>query len=375
MADCDFPLIRELQKQGHDVTYLIWLSPHSLKSTLVNIEKQITENSILPANEYKEFLEYADCIDLSKCYVANCPAFHQYSWKYISMTLKIMSFIKRGHFDVIHSDIFPSLTQLPLYFTDRNKWFLTIHDPFPHSGESGKLKAIQRKIGMSLVKRFFLLNAQQLKPFCDYYRVDPKNVRINKLGVYSIMQKYTCKNTNPTYDYALFFGRISPYKGVDDLCKAVSIANNTNSKVKLHIAGSGSFNFDINQYTLDGNITIENKFIDIKRLAELIYNSKFVVCPYKDATQSGVIMTCYALNKPVIVTNVGGLAEMVDDQQSGIVVPPKDILALAEAISSLYSDYDKLHKMETFIKDEYVNGQRSWTAIAKKYVEFYESIL
>jgi glycosyltransferase involved in cell wall biosynthesis len=375
MADCDFPLIRELQNQGHDVTYLIWLSPHSLKSTLVNIDEQKPENSILPASEYKEFLEYADCIDLSKCYVANCPAFHQYSWKYIIMTFKIISFIKRGHFDVIHSDIFPSLTQFPLYLTEHDKWFLTVHDPFPHSGESGKLKSIQRKIGMCLVKRFFLLNNLQLEKFCEYYKVNEENVRINKLGIYSIMQKYSCKNTEPTCDYALFFGRISPYKGVDDLCKAVSIANESGSKVKLHIAGSGSFNFEISQYTQDGNITIENAFIDIRRLAELIYNSKFVVCPYKDATQSGVIMTCYALNKPVIVTNVGGLAEMVDDQQSGIVVPPRDVQALSRAITSLYSDNDKLHKMERFIQDEYINGPRSWKAIAEKYVDFYTSIL
>ena len=55
-------------------------------------------------------------------------------------------------------------------------------------------------------------------------------------------------------------------------------------------------------------------------LSALIQESSFVVCPYKDATQSGVVMSAYALKKPVIATRVGGLVEMVEDKKTGLLV-------------------------------------------------------
>ena len=70
-ADCDFPLIRAFQQKGIDITYLILLPCFSLRSTLVDIKKQIPKTGIFLASEYTEFREYENYMDMSKVYVSN----------------------------------------------------------------------------------------------------------------------------------------------------------------------------------------------------------------------------------------------------------------------------------------------------------------
>ena len=90
--------------------------------------------------------------------------------------------------------------------------------------------------------------------------------------------------------------------------------------------------------------------------------------PYKSATQSGVIQISYHFDTPVIVTNVGGLSEMVIEGKSGNIVPPEDPFALAETISFNLKN-DNYHKMVDFIS-EYKNNF-SWD----KFIEGIESLV
>lgn len=106
----------------------------------------------------------------------------------------------------------------------------------------------------------------------------------------------------------------------------------------------------------------------------LIKKAQFVVCPYIDATQSGVIMSSFALNKPVIATHTGGLPEMVIDKRYGLIIPPKDEIALANAISTLWNDKSLLSALATNIENDYKRGRNSWLSIAKDINNIYEYI-
>ena len=86
-------------------------------------------------------------------------------------------------------------------------------------------------------------------------------------------------------------------------------------------------------------------------------------------------MTSFSLHKPVVATNVGGLGEMIEDGKNGLLVTPKDSDALASAIISLLEDRERLKSMSRYICEEYEQGNRSWSAIADKYIGFYKKIL
>ena len=116
---------------------------------------------------------------------------------------------------------------------------------------------------------------------------------------------------------------------------------------------------------------MENRFIFVDELVSLISNSQFVVCPYKDATQSGVVSSCFAFVKPVVATNVGGLGESIIDDVTGKLVNRNDPSELAEAIIQLYLSPDKIKEYSQNIKKIFWKGDREWSAIVNKYLLIY----
>ena len=99
-----------------------------------------------------------------------------------------------------------------------------------------------------------------------------------------------------------------------------------------------------------------------------------VVCPYVDATQSGVIMSAFSLKKPVIATAVGAIPEMLTDHVHGLLVPPRESSSLANAIETLLESPDIIEEMKTNIIHDYSEGIRSWKYIAHEYADIYNEI-
>ena len=148
----------------------------------------------------------------------------------------------------------------------------------------------------------------------------------------------------------------------------------TQENLKVIIAGKGDFYFDKTRYEANPKFMFINRFISNKELASLISNSIAVVCPYIDATQSGVVMSAYALNKPVIATNVGALPEMVDDGRTGFLVPPRDSKALADAIRKMLEP-ETAQQMSKHIMEDYSSGKNSWKEIANEVEKIYDDII
>lgn len=373
-ADCDFPLVKALQDVGHDVTYIIKLAPYSLKSTLFNIKDQIPENTIFPAVRYPELKIYESYMDMSKVYIANQIVMQDSSLQSLRMTLKVVRFIKKGQFDVVHTDSMLGMWNLILYKLFGKKMVLTVHDPFPHTGEITARKMFNYKMAMKMVCHFVLLNDKQKEQFCKSYHVRPEQVLINRLGVYDNISTFVRPQESVTSHNVLFFGRISPYKGIEYLCQAMLKVKEQVPDATLTIAGGGKMYFDIAPYQKQDWVKVINRYVGMEELAGLLQHCALSVCPYTDATQSGVIMTSYSLCKPVVATNVGGLGEMVDNQKTGLLVPPKDVDTLAHAIIALLNDDAKREEMANNIQNDYFTGDKAWSVIAKKYIEFYKFI-
>jgi glycosyltransferase involved in cell wall biosynthesis len=201
-----------------------------------------------------------------------------------------------------------------------------------------------------------------------------QNIFLSSLSVYEYLNRYkkTVSKNEPDNRFTfLFFGRISPYKGIDLLLEAFIKIKNQLDKVNLIIAGNGKYWFDISKYKQQKDIEIINRYISNDELVSLIQQSDIVVCPYKDATQSGVIMSAFALNKPVIATRTGGLPEMVADKKTGYLIEANSIDALCNSMLYIATHSNELDIMSENIKKENATGSKNWTAICEKLFENY----
>lgn len=367
-ADCDFPLVKTLMEKGHDVTYLIELSPGSCHRTLFDIENIIPENDIIPASRYNELAVYKDYLDLNRVFIVNRSK--KGRLRSIWMTLKVAAFVNRGNFEVRHTDMLLREYLWLLYFLCK-PWIITVHDPFLHSEEVSKKNNIFRKLCFAFGKRFVILNKNQHDCFCKTYNIKPSDVLINSLGVYDNIHAFIKNDWEVKNNNVLFFGRITPYKGVEYLCEAMTKVHSVIPDATLTIAGGGGFYFDISAYDKLPFVQIKNYYISMEELARLVFECSIVVCPYKEATQSGVVMTSFSMCKPVIATDVGGLGEMVEHEKCGLVVASCDSDALADAIILMLSNKEKMERMASIIKEKYFLGEKSWSSIVDKYVEFY----
>lgn len=369
-ADCDFPLVKALMEKGHDVTYLIELSPDSCHRTLFDIENCLPVDDIIPASNYKELSVYNCYMNLDKVFIMNRGGKGNIYLRAILNTLKVARFIRKGQFDVLHTDMLFVVFQ-PILYLLCSPWIITKHDPFPHSEEASRKTNFYRKLSFRFCKKFVVLNKNQHSLFCETYKIKPENVLVNRLGVYDNIHAFVKKEWSIRDNNVLFFGRITPYKGIEFLCEAMKKVHAVIPDATLTIAGGGHFYFDISEYQQLQYFEIMNRYITMEELACLVFESTITVCPYKEATQSGVIMTSFSMCKPVVATNVGGLGEMVEHGKCGLVVEPSDSEALADAIIQILSDKEKLEHMRFNIEKEYLSGEKSWGAIADKYIEFY----
>lgn len=371
-ADCDFPLVREFQRRGHEVFYFIDLPPYFLRSTIIDIKHQIQTNEIFLASKYKEFEVYRDYMSLENVYVINRTQKSALHPRNIALYLKFIKIVNKINPDIIN--VVGGINELSSFLLKfKRKLVLTVHDPFPHTGEQSLRREFFRKLAMRNIPRFILLNEKQKGEFIKRYKLRSEQVFNSRLGVYDCIHNFIKKVDDQAQPIKniLFFGRISPYKGVEYLLEAMKLVHQKIPDATLTIAGGGKIYFDLAPYQNLPYIEIRNHYIGMEELAELIARTQIVVCPYTDATQSGVIMTAYSLCKPVIATAVGGLVEMVDDGKSGLLVPPKNVEALASSICMLLSKYDRLISMETFIRHRYYEGEYSWGNITRDYINVY----
>lgn len=176
--------------------------------------------------------------------------------------------------------------------------------------------------------------------------------------------------------YVLFFGFIRDYKGLDLLIDAFGDLRLQDNDVRLIIAGE--FYGDSKPYldrisSLDiGNLVVlHNDYIPDNKVNLFFCSCDIVAQPYKTATQSGVTQVAFHFEKPMLVTNVGGLPEIVPDGKIGYVVEPQ----AQDIADALVKFYDENHE------EEFTQGVReekkkySWDRMTAAVLKSYNQIL
>lgn len=156
-------------------------------------------------------------------------------------------------------------------------------------------------------------------------------------------------NLDSTKKRLLFFGLIRKYKGVDLLIEAMNIVNTKLNSVELIIAGEfydeqEKYTDLIKTHNLQSVIKVTSGFIPDNDLKYYFCASDLIVFPYRTATQSGVTQVAYNFNKPMLVTKVGGLPDLVAENRAGLHCQPN-----AESIAEQILNFFENNLAETLI--------------------------
>ena len=250
------------------------------------------------------------------------------------------------------------------------------HNVFPH-----ERFPMDKKLTRMALKRGdkFILHAQgevrdllSIKPEARYkVQVHPTYSAFN----FENMDTETARkrlSINTDERIMLFFGFVREYKGLKHLINAVEIMKRRyfkeeRSMPRLYVVGDfdgnkGEYLEKIKELGITDDIVIIDGYVADKEVEKYFSAADLVVLPYESATQSGIVQIAYGFKKPVIVTRVGGLPEVVEDGVTGVIVDPFDDEALAKAIYMYFSENKK---------EEYIRGIKereyrfSWDRMAE----------
>ncbi|MBO7570574.1 MAG: glycosyltransferase [Bacteroidales bacterium] len=199
-------------------------------------------------------------------------------------------------------------------------------------------------------------------PIYDHYgKLLERNQALQQLGLDA-----NCK-------YVLFFGLVRAYKGLDLLIDAFADSKLRNSNIKLIVAGEfyqdeNIYRKQIAEHKIEDKIIIHNEFIPDDKVNLYFSAADIIAQTYKSATQSGVTQIAFHFEKPMLVTNVGGLGEIVINGKSGYVVEPK-----ADEIANALSDFFENERSSEFIQAVRTEKSKyAWNIMTGKILGLYK---
>jgi D-inositol-3-phosphate glycosyltransferase len=249
----------------------------------------------------------------------------------------------------------------------------------PHESRPGDrllTKYFTRSIDGGIVMSGSVLD--ELQSFCSGIQVklNPHPLFDNYGAPVSREEALSALQLNGGNRYLLFFGFIRAYKGLDLLIKAFADKRLRTKKLKLIIAGEfyeddAPYRQLIKLYDLENYVIIHDHFIKDNEVPLYFSVADLVVQPYRSATQSGVTQIAFHYEKPMLVTDVGGLREIVSDRVCGYVVSPQP-----EDIAEAIVDYFGNKRLEQFtegVRKE--KGKFSWDRMTASIIEVYNRCL
>ena len=280
--------------------------------------------------------------------------------------------------DIIHLQLGGSIIDFALLpFLKKYPLVATFHDVKLHTGENSWRQNFIRYWLRKYSNQIIVLGEKLKEQMIKEYNVPEKKVHAIPIGQHDVVpfKKYERKDIKEDRNLILFFGRIWKYKGLEYLIKAEPMITKEVPNAKIVIAGTGE-NFKKYEEMMANrdNFNVHNYHISYKEGAELFQRCSVVVLPYIDASQSAVVPIAYAFKKPVVVTDVGAIPEIVDDGVTGFIVPPRNPEALADAIVKLLKD-DKLRKQMGENAYKKLKTDLSLDKIAEKTIKVYERAL
>ena len=246
----------------------------------------------------------------------------------------------------------------------------------------------EKRIGDNLLNSYFVDSVDGFVTMSKSVYDDLDQFDKNKkkvLGVHPLYDNFGVSKTkekaldslklDKSFNYMLFFGIIRKYKGLDILLEAFADERLQNKNLKLIVAGE--FYEDekpyldlIDKYNLSESVILATNFIPDNEVVNYFCAADIIVQPYRNATQSGVTQIAYHFEKPMLVTDVGGLKEIVPHNKVGYVCKPNSS-SVIDAILDFYNN-DKEQQFIEGVIDE--KNKYSWNKMIKNIKNLYQQL-
>ena len=258
----------------------------------------------------------------------------------------------------------------------------TIHDVTPHPGDGDAAPGLQysKAIGIWRSHRLIVHTDGMRDALAARFRVDPERIDVIAHGELGSLYRRLAQRAgrSPVHrepHTLLFFGRIWAYKGLRYLLEAFERVRRELPDARLLICGRGR-DLDANRELIDrlDGIEIDSSYVPVEAVAGLFERSAAVVLPYVEASQSGVSAVAFTIGTVVVASRVGGLAEQLDDGHTAVLVPPRDVAALAEALIALLKDSARQQAIRS-AAFEFGTGALGWQTIAGQTLACYRRAL
>jgi glycosyltransferase involved in cell wall biosynthesis len=252
-----------------------------------------------------------------------------------------------------------------LSFRRRIPVVVTVHDPVQHSG------GLSRHGWQWKVVTWFRRKASRVIVHGPRMQAELEDLDRHIAGQIDVIPHGILGRANIDDDIFgdepgtfLFFGRIEPYKGLRYFLDAGDILHGRGHVFRLVVAGTGS-DLEPHRKRIASTAWVEliDRYIAATEVPALFRRATAAVLPYTDATQSGVSAMAFACSRPVIATRVGDVPDVVVDGRTGLIVPPRDGEALADAMERLLVDRQLRDCLATSAA-RFAKEKLSWPRIA-----------
>lgn len=265
----------------------------------------------------------------------------------------------------------------------------TVHDVFPHETGSVAGKNLARLYASADHLIVHSLRAKQ--SLVEGWQVPESRVSVIPMGNYRfIADRWIPEPAECRRDFdipesspvVLFFGFLREYKGLDVLIDAFARLVGKRPEARLIIAGGHwgqrwedtPYAGQIRKYELEEAVRVRSDYIPLDKVAHYFAASDLVALPYRRGSGSAVVQLAYAFGKPVVATDTGGFPEVVEIGRTGLIVPPENIEAFADALDVMTADRERTAVMGSTARD-LAETQFAWSAISAQTIELYRRIV
>jgi len=226
---------------------------------------------------------------------------------------------------------------------------LTVHDSSPFNNNPSA--ALQRVGAIKIMGAFdhLIVHTEKAQKALHGYGLPPGKISRIPHGILDTEVPKSAKPAAAKTDdkvNLLLFGQIKPYKGTDLLIEALAkLPEATRAKCRLQVIGKPQMDmqplFDLaDKLGVSSSIAWDLRFVDEDEIPGIFEAGDIMVMPYREIDASGVLMVALSVGRPIIATNIGLFAELLENETHGALIPADNAAALAKALTPLIDDQD-----------------------------------